>query len=243
MKIYWLILSISVAFLIFYNEVEAGMIPRVDIFKSASLFDVTFLKMELGFGRDINEKLIISKKLDETENENTNYEETVEVKTPEEIQDVLEVLKEQKYILNMTPLMIAIATTINSSQKKQSKRKLNMINFILHKCPDVNYQDSLGNTALHYAVLLSTVTDQADTQIRIIKKLIQSSDVALEIRNNDNQTPMDIARRYNLKEIGKMLLSPIAKQRARNIVTAIVESKLAQDLPGEIVDYIYSFTN
>ncbi|EAY18466.1 hypothetical protein TVAG_083190 [Trichomonas vaginalis G3] len=63
---------------------------------------------------------------------------------------------------------------------------------------DINKQDKDGNTPLHLAIL--------NEEYEICKYLCNYSGINKKIKNNEKETPLDIARRLNLNDIKKMLI-------------------------------------
>jgi ankyrin repeat protein len=53
---------------------------------------------------------------------------------------------------------------------------------------DINYQDSLGNTALHYAAFF--YSQYSRTNEKVFERLISFPDIDLDIRNKNDQTPI-----------------------------------------------------
>ena len=62
---------------------------------------------------------------------------------------------------------------------------------------DVNVRDADGMTALHYAVL--------NKYTRVVKTLLQRDDLKPFLKNNDGQTPLQLARERGLKEIAVLI--------------------------------------
>ncbi len=70
-------------------------------------------------------------------------------------------------------------------KKNKFKKKYAYITHLIQKGIDVNHQDKLGNTALHYAVL-------REKPVELIALLLKHGSQK-DIRNNEGKTPLDIA--------------------------------------------------
>ena len=87
------------------------------------------------------------------------------------------------------------------------KQYINFINLFLENGADINAKNLLnGNTALHYATLTKNK--------EIIELLLNTNNCNLLIKNNDNETVVDIVFKYNLRtEIYSLLAAKYTEQQ------------------------------
>ncbi|PLW26512.1 hypothetical protein PCANC_19584 [Puccinia coronata f. sp. avenae] len=80
---------------------------------------------------------------------------------------------------------------------------------------DINYQDSLGNTALHYAVMR--------TSPHVMELILEHDGADVDLRNKEGQTPLLCAVRIEhpiaMYEMTKSLLEAGADTRLRDNIT------------------------
>ena len=149
------------------------------------------------------------------------------------------------FIPGITPLMLAICS--EDYTEGDFKQKINMIKYLLDNGANINKKDKFGNTALHYAVLwlqsrcLNHGKMYMKGHIDVINELInnpKSKDaINFNPRNIDNETPIDLAKKYGLTEIYEMLLVPAMEQaKIKKHLTQVPEKPA---LPKEIVEEIY----
>lgn len=177
-------------------------------------------------------------------------------------QNWAELVKAKNFAPGMTPLMIAVSRI--DYEDKDIAKEIRMIRFLLDQGAHVNQQDKFGNTVLHYAVLMATVPPyqqpayvpaypgvadrirkireaQERGVVEAIKELLtnpkSANNINFALRNNDNETAIDMAKKYGLTEIYKMLVESAMEQaKIKKHLTQVPELPA---LPKEIVEEIY----
>ena len=103
------------------------------------------------------------------------------------------------YIYGTSPLHVAVYEAVTSSVKS-----------LISNGENLNIRDDVGNTPLIYAILAEEPKEE------IIKLLITNPNINLDIKNDDAQSALHIATKYNHINIVKLLLDAGANINAVN---------------------------
>lgn len=114
---------------------------------------------------------------------------------------------------------LIIATKIN---------KIKAVEILLERGINVNHQDSLGNTALHYAL---------DIQSPPLIRLLMTKKPDVHLKNNEGKSPMDLATEINETETNRELLTMLSNPSG-NLKTI----KFSQPISTKYVEVIQNYT-
>jgi len=143
--------------------------------------------------------------------------------------DILQYLVEKnKYAVNdynkekETPLIIATKL-----------EKENCVKFLTKVNAEVNHQDHLGNTALHYAV---------QSKNKYIISLLMHKHADINIKNNEGKSALDLANSSNSTQIIKLLKKPVKpsqilrKEKSKSKFSLFTKKSKAMDSSPKPLD-------